>query len=39
MLMLMLASSTHSRPTAIHSVGECGMNSRAIELRIAPMTK
>ena len=39
MLMLMLASSTHSRPAAIHNVGECGMNTRAMELRMAPIRK
>ena len=39
MLMLIEASSTHSRPTAIHSADECGMKISAIEARIAPIRK
>jgi hypothetical protein len=39
MLMLIEASSTQSMPTAIHSVGECGMNSNAIDASIAPNMK
>ena len=36
---LMLASSTHSNPAAIHKVGECGMPISAIEASTAPARK
>ena len=39
MLTLIEASSTQSRPAAIHSADEYGMNTRAIEARIAPTRK
>ena len=39
MAMLMLASSTHSMPAAIHNVVECGMASSASEASTAPATK
>ncbi len=39
MLMLMEASSTHSRPAATHSVGASGMKKSAMLERMAPIRK